>query len=140
MDYFCLPTTNIDSVDIFQEFNTNAFNAWAADLRLGWYVLIGAAVSAMILSLIFLAFMRFCGRCIIWVSITVCILGMALVGILFILQATGTTINPYISDHLSKLSKNSLIIIGSGFCGGSVLLALIAICLRTRINLGSKSI
>lgn len=140
IDLFCLPTTNINSVDIFQQFNSNVFNAWATDLRLGWLVLVGAAVAAMILSLIFLTMMRFCGRCIIWVSITVCILGMALIGILFILQAKGIVLNSYISENLSKLSYDSLIIIGSGFCGGSALLALIVICLRTRINIGSKSI
>lgn len=72
--------------------------------------------------------------------IVVCVVGMELIGVLFILEAKGINISSFISDNISTLSYNSLIIIGSGFIGGGVFIALICICLRSRINLGSKSV
>lgn len=103
-------------------------------------VLVGAAVIAMVASLLFLLVIRCCSGGIIWVSIFICIVGLELVGILFILQSQGITINQFVTDNLSKLSFNSLIIIGSGFIAGGVLIALIVVCLRSRIALGSKSV
>lgn len=65
---------------------------------------------------------------------------MELTGILFILQAKGISISSYVSGSISTLSYNSLIIIGSGFIVVGALLALIVICMRSRIALGSKAV
>lgn len=137
---YCVPNANVNNQDISQILNTNVYSAWAVDLRQGYLVLIGAAVAAMIASLVFLLFIRCCSKVLIWSSIFVCVTGMELVGILFILEAKGINISSFVSDNLSTLSYNSLIIIGSGFIGGGVFITLIAICLRSRINLGSKSV
>lgn len=103
-------------------------------------VLVGAAVIAMVASLLFLLVIRCCSAGIIWVFIFICIAGLELVGILFILQSQGISINQFVTVNLSTLSYNNLIIIGSGFIAAGVLIALIVACLRSRIALGSKSV
>ncbi len=137
---YCIPTVKVDNQDISQVFSSNALTAWTVDLERGWMVLAGAAVIAMIASLLFLIVIRCCSGGIIWVSIFICITGLELVGILFILQAKGITINQFVTDNLSKISYDTLIIIGSGFIAGGVLITLIVCCLRSRILLGSKSV
>lgn len=137
---YCVPTFTVNNQDISQAFNSNAFTAWAVDLQRGWMVLVGAAVIAMVASLLFLLVIRCCSGGIIWISIFICIVGLELVGILFILQAKGISINQFVTDNISTISYNSLIIIGSGFIVGGVLFALIVACLRSRIALGSKSV
>lgn len=103
-------------------------------------VLIGAAVAAMIASILFLLLIRCCTGVIVWISISIAIIGMELVGILFILQAKGINLNSFVASTLSTLSYNSLIIIGCGFIVAGVLFTLIVICLRSRIAMGSKSV
>lgn len=137
---YCVPTLTVNNQDITQAFNSNALTAWAVDLQRGWMVLVGAAVIGMVASLLFLLVIRCCSGGIIWVSIFICIVGLELVGILFILQSQGISINQFVTDNISKLSYHSLIIIGSGFIAGGVLIALIVVCLRSRISLGSKSV
>jgi hypothetical protein len=137
---YCIPTVNVNSQDISQAFNSNALAAWTVDLQRGWMVLAGAAVIAMFASLLFLLVIRCCSGGIIWASIFICVAGLELVGILFVLQAKGITINQFVTENISKLSYDSLIIIGSGFIAGGVLIALIVCCLRSRIALGSKSV
>lgn len=140
-DYFCVPTISIANQDITQNINTNVLRAWALDLTVGWQILLGAAVLSMLSSLVFLCFVRCCTGIVIWITIFVCIVGMELIGILFILQAKGVDISSFIpQDALSTLSYNSLIIIGSGLIVTGVLLVLITICLKSRIALGSKAV
>jgi hypothetical protein len=130
----------VNSQDLSQSFNKNVFSAWAVDMQRGWMVLAAAAGIAMVASLLFLLVIRCCSGAIIWVSIFICVGGLELIGILFVLQAKGTTINSYVSQNISRLSYDSLLIIGSGFIGGGVIMALIVCCLRSRIALGSKSV
>ncbi len=103
-------------------------------------VLVGAGVAAMISSLLFLVFIRCCAGIVIWFFIFVAVAGLETVGILFILEAKGVKISSFISDNLSTLSYNSLIIIGSGMIAAGVLIAILTICLRSKIALGSKSV
>jgi hypothetical protein len=135
-----VPSTNINYQDLSQVLNTNVYSVWVTDLRAGWMVLVGAAVAAMIASLLFLCVVRCCSGCIIWTSIIICILGLEAVGIMFILQVNGIKVSPFISDNLSSLSINSLTIIGSGFMAAGFLFFLTVLCLRSRINTGSKSV
>jgi hypothetical protein len=139
-DTFCVPTTNVNNQDLSQILNTNIYSAWATDLRQGWIVLVSAAGIAMVASLLFLFALRCFSGFIIWVSIFICLLGMELIGIMFILQAKGINISPYVPTGISKLSYDSLIIIGSGLIVGGTLLAFIVCCLRTRIAMGSRSV
>lgn len=103
-------------------------------------VLVGAGVAAMIASLFFLVFIRCCAGVVIWFFIFVTVAGLEVVGIFFILEAKGVKISSFISDNLTTLSYNSLIIIGSGMIAAGVLIALLTICLRSKIALGSKSV
>lgn len=99
-----------------------------------------AALAAIILSLLFFVFVRLCTGPIIWLSIIVAVLGMLAIGILFLLQAKGIIVSDFISQNLSNFSYDTLIIAGSCLIVGSVLLALLAICLRSRISLGAKAV
>jgi len=137
---YCIPTLVIDNQDLAQAFNSNLLSAWAIDMQRGWMVLAAAAVISMVASLLFLLVIRCCSGTIIWVSIFICVAGLELIGIMFILEAKGISINNYITENLTKLSYNSMIIVGSGFIAGGVLIALISCCLRSRIALGSKSV
>lgn len=120
--------------------NSNVYSAWATELQRGWPVLVGALVVAMIASLAYLLMMRCCSGVLVWISITVAVLGMVLIGILFILQSQGIKVSSALSDNLTKLSYNSLLILGIGFTAAGVLLSLLVLCLRTRINMGTKAI
>jgi hypothetical protein len=82
---FCVPTTTINNQDLAQAFNANVYSAWAIDLQRGWMVLAAAAGIAMVASMLFLLLIRCCTGVIIWASIFLCIVGMELVGILFVL-------------------------------------------------------
>jgi hypothetical protein len=139
-DYYCVPIGSTNSQDIAQIINTNVFSAWALDLSKGWLVLASAAVVAMLASMVFLIFVRCCTGIVIWLAIIVCVAGMEVVGIFFILEAKGVNISSFVSDSLSKLTQNSLLIIGSSMIVAGVIVALLAICLRSRIALGSKSV
>ena len=103
-------------------------------------VLVGAGVAAMIASLLFLVFIRCCAGVVIWFFIFVAVAGLEVVGIFFILEAKGVNISSFVSDTLSTLSYNSLIIIGSGMIAAGAIVALLTICLRSKIALGSKSV
>jgi hypothetical protein len=130
----------VNNQDIWQSLNSNILNAWAYDLNSGWLVLLSAAIIAMAASLFFLIVVRCCTGLIIWVFIIICLLGMELIGILFILQAKGINVSSYVSNSVSTLSYNSLIILGSGLIVSGVLLSLIVLCMRSRIELGSKAV
>ena len=70
-DNYCVPdTSNISSF-----FDSNALKAWASDLSRAWYVLVVAAFAAVLLSLLFLVFVRCCAGVMIWMMIIVAILG-----------------------------------------------------------------
>lgn len=103
-------------------------------------MLILAAVAGVVLSLFFFAFVRCCAGPIIWMAIFVCIAGMMTIGVFFILQAKGITVADFVSQQLSTISYDTLIIVGSCLIGGSVLLSLLAFCLRSRIAMGVKAV
>ena len=139
-DYYCLPTTTINNQDIWESLNQNVINAWAYDLHHGWVILLLSAFAAMAASIFFLLVVRCCTGLIIWIFIIISVIGMELVGILFILQAKGITVSSFVSTSFSTTSYNSLIIIGSGLIIFGAILALVVICMRSRIALGSKSV
>jgi len=130
----------VNGVDITSFFSYSSYSAWAFDLQTGYLILIGAAVAAMICSLLFLVIVRCCAGVIIWLAITACIGGLEVIGILFILQAKGIQIAQFINTQLSALSFDTLIIIGSCLIAAGVFILLLAICLRNRIRMGSKAV
>ena len=140
LDNYCIPDNIGDGINIEVIFNFNSYETWAYDLREGWIVLLVAALAAIVLSLMFFVFVRLCTGPIIWLSIIVGVLGMLTVGIFFLLQAKGIVVSDFISQNLSSFSYDTLIIAGSCLIVGSVLLALMAICLRSRISLGAKAV
>ena len=140
LNNYCVPTGTTNFQDISQMVNTNLFRAWALDLSQGWMVLVGAGIAAILASMAFLIFVRCCTGIVIWITISVCILGMEVIGVFFILEAKGVKVSSFISDSLSTMTYNSLIIIGSGMIVAGVLLAIFTICLRSRIALGAKSV
>ena len=85
LNNFCVPTGTTNFQDISQIVNTNLFRAWALDLSQGWMVLVGAGIAAMLASMAFLIFVRCCTGIVIWITIFVCICGMEVIGIFFIL-------------------------------------------------------
>jgi hypothetical protein len=140
LDNYCIPDTIGNNINVGVIFNFNSYETWAYDLREGWVVLLVAALAAIVLSLMFFVFVRLCTGPIIWLSIIVAVLGMLTVGIFFLLQAKGIVVSDFISQNLSTFSYDTLIIAGSCLIVGSVLLALMAICLRSRISLGAKAV
>jgi hypothetical protein len=127
-------------VDVTSFFSGNTYTAWAFDIQAGYLILIGAAVAAMLASLLFLGVVRCCAGVMVWLAISICILGLEAVGVLFILQAKGIHISQYITVNLTSLSYNSLIIIGSGLIGAGFFVLLIVCCLRSRIAMGSRAV
>ena len=65
---------------------------------------------------------------------------MLTIGIFCILEAKGVVVSDFVSQNLSSFSYDTLIIAGSCLIGGSVLLVLLVICLRTRISIGAKAV
>jgi hypothetical protein len=106
----------------------------------GWIILVVAAAGAMLLSLIFFLFVRCCTGPIIWLAIFIFIGGMITIGVFFILEAKGVTVPSFIASTLTTLSYNTLIIVGSCLLGGAVLVLLLVICLRSRIQTGAKAV
>ena len=137
---YCIPNSIADGVNIESIFKFNSYEKWAYDLREGWIVLLVAALAAIVLSLVFFVFVRLCAGPIIWLCIIIAVLGMLTVGIFFLLQAKGIVVSDFISQNLNQFSYDTLIIAGSCLIGASVLLALLTICLRSRIALGSKAV
>lgn len=76
----------------------------------------------------------------VWIFITIAFIGFEGIGILFILQSQGITINSTISTNLSTLSYNTLLITGIVLIVVGVLFLLLTICLRSKIMAGSKAI
>jgi len=140
LDHYCIPNTIGSDINLEVIFNFNSYEKWAYDLREGWVVLLVAVLAAIVLSLMFFVFVRLCTGPIIWLSIIVAVLGMLTVGIFFLLQAKGIVVSDFISQNLDSFSYDTLIIAGSCLIVGSVLLALLAICLRSRIAMGAKAV
>ena len=65
---------------------------------------------------------------------------MLTVGIFCILEAKGVVVSDFVTNNLSQFSYDTLIIAGSCFIAGSVLLALLVCCLRSRIAIGAKAV
>ena len=139
IEYFCLPNLAAD-FGINDFFGYNVYSLWAFNLNHGWPILIAAAVCTMGASLLFLILINCCTGILIWIFITIAFGGSLAVGILFILQAKGVHLSKYISITLSGLSSTTLIWIGSILIAVSVLLLLMCICLRKRIELGVKAV
>ena len=118
----------------------DSYEEWAYDLREGWPVLLVAVFAAIVLALVFFVLVRLCAGPIIWIFIVLGILGMLAIGIIFLLQAKGIITADVVSQQLSQFSYDTLIIAGSCLIGASVLLALLVICLRTRISIGAKAV
>jgi len=136
----CVKAVHVNGVDITSFFSYNSYSAWAFDLQAGYLILIGAAIAAMICSLIFLLIVRCCAGVMIWFAIAACISGLEIIGVLFILQAKGIQIAQFINTQLNTLSFNTLIIIGSGLIAAGVFILLLAFCLRSRIKMGSRAV
>jgi len=130
----------VSDVNLSTIFDLDSYEQWAYDLREGWPVLLVAVFAAILLSLLFFVLVRICAGPIIWISIILAILGMLAVGIFFILEAKGVIISDFVSSNLSQFNYDTLIIAGSCLIAGSVLLALLVICLRTRISVGAKAV
>jgi hypothetical protein len=140
LETYCIPNTIGQDINLGSVFDLNSFENWAYDLGQGWIVLAVSVGAAVLLSLLFFVFVRLCTGPIIWLTISLCVLGMLTVGVFFILQAKGVVVSDFITQNLSTLSYNTLIIVGSCLLGGAVLLALLVLCLRSRIAMGAKAV
>lgn len=131
---------SVSDINIESVFSPNAYESWVYDLQTAWVVVIVAAVAAVLLSLLFFIFVRICTGPIIWLAITITILGMITIGVFFILQAKGVTVSTFISDRLSSFTYDTLIIIGSILIAAALILLLLVICLRSRLSMGAKAV
>lgn len=139
LDNYCVPN-DVSNINIESVFNPNAYESWVYDIQTAWVVVILAAVAAMLLSLLFFIFVRICTGPIIWLAIAITIGGMLTIGVFFILQAKGVTVSKFISDNIPSYSYDTLIIIGSLTIAAALILLLLVICLRSRLNMGAKAV
>jgi hypothetical protein len=139
LDSYCLPS-NMTNINLESLFGPDAFESWAYDLQTGWVLLAVSALAAILLSLLFLLFVRICAGFIIWLTAVVAIGGLATVGVFFILTAKGVVIDDFVYDNLTTLSYNTLIITGSISIAGAFLLFLLLLCLHSRVTMGAKAV
>jgi hypothetical protein len=92
VDYFCMPSFNINDIGMNDFFSYNVYSLIAFNLKSGWPILVGAGICAMIASLIFLIIINCCTGIVIWFFIAIAFGGCTGIGILFILQAKGVYI------------------------------------------------
>ena len=88
----------------------------------------------------FLLFIRCCAGVVIWIMIIIGFIGIELVGIMMILEAKGFNISPYLNNTLESVSYDTLIIVGSCLIVFGVILLVLVICLKSRINQGIKAV
>jgi hypothetical protein len=105
-----------------------------------WIVLLLSAAAAIVLSLLFFVFVRICASFIIWLAVVVAIGGMLTVGVFFILTAKGVVIDDYVYQHLSDISYDTLIVVGSAILVAAFLLFLLVLCLHSRLTMGTKAV
>ena len=109
-------------------------------MKTAWIILAVSIGAAIILSLLFLIFVRCCAQFVIWVSVVLAIGGMIVIGVFFILTAKGVVIDDYIKDRLSDFSYDALIIVGSILLGMAFFLFLLVLCLHSRITMGARAV
>ena len=139
LDTYCIPNSVLD-VNVQTIFSPGAYEEWVYNLQTGWVILILAAAAAMLLSLLFFVFVRCCTGPIIWLAIVITILGLAVLGVFFLLEAKGVTVPTYVADRLSSFSHDTLIAMGIVFLVVAVILAILVFCLRSRLNMGAKAV
>lgn len=61
-------------------------------------------------------------------------------GVFFILTAKGVVIDDYVYSHLSDLSYNTLLIVGSAVIVAAFLFFLLVLCLHSRLTMGTKAV
>ena len=120
--------------------NFNSFEQWAFDLREGWAVLVVSLFTAIFLSFMFLLLVRCCALPLIWITILLLVGSLLTIGIFFILEARGVTVSDFISNNLSSLTFDALLTLGVYLIVSAFLLLLLAICLRSRIELGANAV
>lgn len=84
-DFYCVPDLSVSGTNISLFFDYSAYESWVFDLQKGYLVLVGAALAAMVCSLVFLLVVRCCAGFIVWVAIAICCAGMEVIGIFFLL-------------------------------------------------------
>ena len=83
---------------------------------------------------------RCCAGFIIWIMIVIGVLGIEFIGIMFILEAKGVKVSPYINNHIASVSYDTLVIVGSCLIVVGVILLVLVVCLRSRIAMGVKAV
>lgn len=66
---YCIPSPDSTGSSVFQYFDYNIIVQWIFDIKDGYLILIGAALAAIILSLIYAFFLRCLTMCILYVSL-----------------------------------------------------------------------
>ncbi len=65
---------------------------------------------------------------------------MVTLGFFFLLEAKGVTIPQFISKSITSISDDTLTIVGGCLIAGGLLALVLAICLRHRIAIGTKTL
>lgn len=109
-------------------------------MSVGWLILVVVSVSAVLLSVLFFLMVKWCPAVTIWSFMFVFMGGMVTLGFFFLLQSKGVAIPRFIAQSIVSIPSNTLTIVGGCLIAAGLLALLLAICLRHRIAIGTKTL
>ncbi len=129
---FCMPDV---TGSVTQVINFSILTQVFADIKISYLVLLGALAAAFLLGFIYFGLMRCCAGVLVWLSLTVFILGTLAVGVYMYMYTKGIKLIDVPFD-LSTYSATNLQITSYVLWGVSVLTVVLVICCWNRIRLG----
>ena len=104
LDY-CVPDPNFKGQAITSYFDYNIIVQWVFDIEDGYLIIIGSAVAAIILVIIYSCLLRCITGCILYTSLVVIEIVFIGVGILLILEAANVELVRQLPVNLARLSQ-----------------------------------
>jgi hypothetical protein len=134
-DLICIPDPSVMAVT--QVANFNVLTQVFADLKICYWIFIGALAGAFIAGFIYFWLMRWCAGVIVWLSLLVFVLGTIAVGVYMYLYTKGIKLleTPF---SLSDYSTNTLQYTAYALWGLAGLSVIFIICAFNRIRLGTN--
>lgn len=136
-DVVCIPEPGTSSVS--QIVNFNVLTQVFADLKICYWIFVGALAGSFIVGFIYFWLMRWCAGVIVWLSLAVFVLGSVAVGVYMFLYSKGIRIieTPF---NLSDYSTNTLQYTSYALWSFAFLCVVFIICAFNRIRLGTVAL
>lgn len=136
-DVVCIPDPA--SSTVAQAMNFNVLTQVFADIKICYWIFVGALAGAFVVGFLYFWMMRWCAGVLVWLSLAVFTLGTVAVGVYMYLYTKGIKLidTPF---TLSQYSTESLQYTSYALWGIAGLTLILIICLYSRIRLGRISI